>query len=442
MNTADLIARYAADFAKWGHLLSAMRFKRSLVELLGPEEAFPIVVKQLRLPDASRLMLRPVEPLLDHARKSPGVRWLWLGGQPFLHPELNVLGQGDRTPMRGRSRAGWLASFDNVTLRGRSSLLHMGEKVLRDVEEGESTGFSDNPEYDPWILNACDEGYWMMEPTWPSLTIDEAFMLTGGRSIDFGYWMSDYLPKLGMAMRAGWRGEMPVLVDQTVCKTIRDALPSLLPSTCTLIELPHLGTIQVGRLWCVPALSFTGFYPTEWDKQTWEKSATHPSRFGLCVGSALSQVEQTRALCEPSGMDRLFLARREEDDKASKIVADLEALIAEHRFAKVYPEELPFLEQIRLVRHARFIVASDALSSLAVFARRGTKLCILSPPCTYPLADLNAALQALQIHASVVTGPDSPADEFSPFWYDYKVELPVLSRFFGDWLGDGSGEAS
>jgi hypothetical protein len=437
LKIAELLARHQLEISTWGHLRAAMRLKRSLVELIGVEAAFPIVANELQLPDASRLALRPVVPLLDAARHSPTVRWLWLGGQSFAQPELQVVGHSTHTFAAGRSRAGWLASFDEVTLRGRSSLLHVGDKVLLDQEHGEGSGIGDYPEFDPWVLSTDDGGYWMMEPARPPLAMDEAFSLVGGHTVHLDHWLTEYLPKLGMAMLAGWPEGIPVLIDQNIPRAIVDALPRLLPPGCKAIGIRNLGAVQVGRLWCTPSPSFRGFGGISWDVDTCQKTSLHPSRLAMCLASAVSRAENLRAAREPTGQERVYLACREGVKQRLTNIEEVEALLGQRGFAKVCGEDLDLLGQMRMARHARFIVApEEATVFLSMFARPGTAVCILSPSDTQPLLELNAVLEASGMRTTILTGPDSPAEESSAALDEngYSIDLSTLSDFLDDWL--------
>jgi capsular polysaccharide biosynthesis protein len=437
LNIAELLARHQLEISTRGHLRAAMRLKRSLVELIGVEAAFPIVAKELQLPDARRLSLRPVIPLLDAARHLPTVRWLWLGGQSFVPPEPRVVGHSTHASSPGRSRCGWLASFDEVTLRGRSSLLHLGDKALLDQEHGEVSALGDYPEFDPWVLSADDRGYWMMEPARPALAMDEAFSLIGGHSVHFDHWLTTYLPKLGMAMLAGLPEGMPVLVDEIIPKGILDALPRLLKPGCKLIGVRNLGTVQVGRLWCVPSPSFIGFDRAKWNVDADQKTSLHPSRFAMCLASAVSRAENLRAVREPTGQERVYLACREGVKQRLTNIEEVEALLGQRGFAKVCGDDLDLFGQMRLARHARFVVApQEAGVFLSMFARPGTAVCILSPSNTQPLLDFNAVLEASGMRTTILTGPDSAAEESSAPLDEsgYSIDLSILSDFLDDWL--------
>jgi capsular polysaccharide biosynthesis protein len=427
----ELIARYRNELGSWGKLPAAMRLKRALVRRLGLDAAFAVVARELAVPDTGLLRRREVGLLHDHAQRSPSFKLLNAGGERFQQPEPETIGAGIRGPMWGRTRAAWLACFDEATLRGRSNLLQVGDKILVDREQYEGAIFEDNPEYDPGVLYAEHDALWLMEPPSPSMRLDEAFMLSGSHSIDFGHWVTECLPRLGMALAAGWRGGMPVLVDERIPKTMKAALPDLLPANSPLVAIPHLSTVHVKRLWTVPNPMFVGFYPTQFFMETWDQMAAHPASFSRWMDALMARVEPA----QDSGADRVYLARKPGRKKALRNYAQIEEVVAHAGFSKVYPEDLSFAEQIRLVRSARFIVAPEGSNNLlALFATAGTRLCTLNPPYTHPLTDLNGLLSHRGVEMQVFTGEAHPTEEFSPFWWDYTIDPVAFAAHLDRWL--------
>jgi hypothetical protein len=430
----ELIERYKSDIPLWGGLPAAMRFKRALVRRLGPHDAYPIVIRELKLPDAERLVPMPIRSLYEAAKRSPDFHCLRAGGERFRQPEPNVIGPNLRQPMWNRSRSAWLTSLEDVTVRGRSNLLHLKDAVLVDRETHEAAVFEDNPEYDPAILHAEREFFWVMQPVCTRLVFDEAFMLVGSHAVDFGHWITECFPRLGMAYEAGWRGGMPVLVDERIPRTIRTALPSLLPPNSPIVEIPHLAAVQVKKLWTVPNPTFVGFYPTQFLMETWDQQAPHPQSFCSALGAFVDRLPPEYGTHVP-GVERLYLARRPGKKKALRNHAEIEDAMQRLGFSRIYPEDLTFAQQVQAVRSAQFIVAPEGSNNLlALLAKPGTRLCTLNPPYTHPLTDVNALLAHRGVNMQVFTGPAHPTDELCPFWWDYEIDASALTEFVRGWV--------
>jgi capsular polysaccharide biosynthesis protein len=244
-----------------------------------------------------------------------------------------------------------------------------------------------------------------------------------------------------MARLAGWTGGMPVLVDSKIPGTVRAALPRLLPADAPLVTVPHLAPLRVDRLWCMPNAVYVGFFPGEdvslADQARWVPA---PRRFATLLREVAAMTSEATAT--PTGIPRLYLGRKPQRQKRMLNDEQIRQVLDRHAFHCVFPEDLGLLEQLRLVRHARFIVAPEGSNaSLALLARPGARLCLLSPPSTYRLGADSATFAELGIDATVLTGPsatDSPnyTDRaLWSFWNDYRIDADQLDGILGAWLG-------
>jgi capsular polysaccharide biosynthesis protein len=435
---AGLVRRLREEEPTWGHLPAAMRFKQALVAELGTESAFRVVREVLAVPGTELLRARPVRSMYQVAQDEGLVLTrLWPGGTPFLHPVPKVLGESNHADFGGVNRSGYLACLEDAGIRGRSALILAGGDVLVDFEDGERDRFADNPEYDPGILHAERDVFWTMEPLAPTMEVDEAFMLSGAHTLDFGHWMTEYLPKLAIAMRAGLP-RMPLLVDERIPQTHVQSLHLLTPGGAEILTIPHLAPCRVKRLWFSSNPMYMGFYPTRWVEETWTGMATDAARFAALMRTVKDQVGADAL--EPTGVERVFFARKPERRKKKLLNhPEIESIAMSFGFQVVYPEDLSFREQMRLAHHARFVVAPEGSNSfLAFFSLPGTRVCTLSPTYTFPLADINAILHALDVDCTILTGPMTSDDPDWPFWNDYTVDPRVFRDFLEAWLRDGA----
>ena len=435
---ADLLARHAEDIPTWGHLPAAMRLKQAAVARLGPDAAFEACRGHLGVPGLDRMQRLPVRAMHDAARESGSiVGELWPGGVAFERPSMRVLGP-ERTGMGqlpGIDRSAYLARLDHVGLRGRSALLHWQGQLLMDYEGAEFASLPDNPGYDPGVLHADGRDVWFMDASGPALRIGEAYLLSGNHSVDFGHWITEYLPRLALARLAGLPAGMPVIVDHIVPSTILGALPLLLGADTPVIRLPHLSVASVERLWCASNPIYSGFYPTQWNAATWSSIGSEPSHLATLLRELARMFGP--AIDEATGDDRVFLARRPSRSKKKLLNHEaIEAVASSRGFRIAYPEDLPLVEQVRLVRGARRLVAPEGSNALlAWFARPGARVAMLSPTYTLPLLDVNGILRELDVDLTVVTGPDTPTEEeFCPYWNDYTIDAADFGRFLDGWL--------
>lgn len=437
----DLTDRLRADRAYWGHVGAAMRFKQALVARVGVEAAFPLAVQEVGVPQLHALRRRSPRSIGDVARtEGRAYRELWPGGACVPLPPPTVVGEGDHGALAVTERAAYLACLDDVLVRGRSDLLLRGDEALADFERDEYHRSRDNPEFDPAVLHANGTEFWTMEPTHDVPRLPEALMLCGAHSRGFGHWMTEFLPKLATARLAGWGGAMPVLVDEQIPGTVRTALAALLPADAPLFTVAHMAALRVDRLWCMANPAYAGFFPSESntaaDIAHWSAA---PERFATLMREVAAMVDARTE--RPTNIGRVYLARK--PDRRKRLVNDTSVaeVLRRRGFHCVYPEDLGLVEQFRLVRHARHIVAPDGSNSLlATMARPGAKACILSPPSTHRLVDVCATLAALGVEPTIFTGPcDTTGADYTEhplwsFWNDYRIDATAFESFLQGWL--------
>lgn len=421
---SDLLERHALEIPIWGHLPAAMRLKQDAVARIGAQAAFELAREALQVPGLDFLQQRKIAGLGESARKhASSFTEVWPASEKFLRQPLHVVGGCVPPRMPGQRRSAYLACLHDVAARGRSSVIAWKQWALVDAELDEASAFPDNPEYDPGILAPEGDCFWMMHAREPAFRLAEAFWLAGSHTVDFGHWITEYLPKLMIARRAGLPDGVPVLVDANIPATVRAALPRFLAPGTPLITVPHLAEVQVERMWLAPTPQYAGFYATQWDERVWNARSADPDSMALLLSDIRKMTDGD--IDSSSGFEKLFLARKPSRGK-KKLVnhLELETIAGERGFKIIYPEDFSLLEQIRLARHARHVVAPDGSNSLlAFFAQPGTRVCTLSPPYAYPLADIGSILASLGIPLTVLIGPDTPIEDgFGEFWNDYRID--------------------
>lgn len=427
-----LLARLREEQPHWGRLPAAMRFKQDLVKHYGVYEAHRLAAPALAVPGIDVLQHCAVGNLHDAAKASGSYRLLWDGGESFTAPPTRIVGRNDHGPFAGLSRAAYAASLESCAIRGRSALLRQGSNtVLQDFEGHERDGMSDNPEYDPGVMASAPDHYWMMGPSSATglLEVDEAFLLSGSHTLDFGHWVMEYLPRIAMAKMAKLK-PMPVLVDLQIPQSLIESLDIFWPERTATIALPHLAPAIVRKLWVAPCPMYMGFYPTEWSGRTWLAMATHGPLFAALIRELLRPLPPV-----PAG-GRIYLARKPNQLKKRLLnYAEIEAIARQKGFDIVYPQDLTFAEQLRISRSAEVILGPEGSAMFwAFFSRPGTRACVLSPEHTFPLADINSVMTALGIDYTVFTGISASGDPDWPFWVDYTIDPAAFSAFLSDWL--------
>ena len=137
--------------------------------------------------------------------------------------------------------------------------------------------------------------------------------------------------------------------------------------------------------------------------------AAPPARFTETVREMVRRIEPIAAIA--TRQDKVYLAGSGQGNAALLNAAEIEAAAVARGFAIVHPEDLSFAEQVRLIRHAEFIVMSEGRQVLlSLFAKPGTKLCCLSPDGAEPGLPLRL-LDGLDVDFIVLNGPEDYPDQ-------------------------------
>jgi len=414
-----------------------MRYKQALVRELGVEEVFTFYQEMFALPDSGRIDRKAVTSLYEFAKEhGAAFHMLDPGGEPFSMPPPRIIGEGNPRALEGVSRAIFVTCLIDAQVRARSGFIAAGDTALLDYQGDELARIDDELDFDVAVFHAEDSAVWMIGPEDEDNTIElnEAFMLLGPHSDDFGHWMLDLLPRYIAADASGALPPVPVLIDAGMAETQRECLQLMLRPGVEIIELPPFATARVRRLWCAPGQMHLPLPPKRDERLKRDYQTPPPARFATLIREMARRAEPIAM--SPTGRDRVYLSYRSEPPHLLANSADIETVAVARDFQVDYPEELSFAEQVALVRHARFIVAPKGPQVLlALFARPGTKLCCLCPTGRVSLSSL-ALLRELDIDVTVLEGPSVHDGEDGSGQLNYRVEAGALCNLLDAWLGD------
>jgi capsular polysaccharide biosynthesis protein/glycosyltransferase involved in cell wall biosynthesis len=424
---------HATDFEYSGRRnhYELMRYKQALVKELGVEDGFALYRDLFDLPNSERTERQPIGSLHEYAllHGNP-FREIVTAGQRFAIPVPPVIGEGNQRPSESVSRSIFVACVNNARVRGRSGFIQADGLALLDYQ-GSELAPNDRLDFDPAVFHRLGDTAWMIMPEegHETIEIDEAFTLLGVYSDAFGHWMLDYLPKYIAATASGALPKVPVLIDQAMPETHRQSLELALPRDVEVVALPSFAAARVGRLWCASSPVYMAVLEETTDPPRPDRFEPSPEHFAAIYRELARRAEPHISV--PTGMDRLFLARKPFLRRKYN-AAEIEAAAAAHGFVVVYPEDLNFVEQARLLYHARFVVAPNGSASmLAYLARAGTKVCILSHPDIAYLQD--ATLDELGIELTFLTGPYTEKHEEFQHFSNYEIDPARFADFLSHW---------
>jgi hypothetical protein len=428
--------RYFDYSAGQPNLYLLMRFKQALVAEFGLEKGFAIYRQTVTRHAGTRLCARLLESQFAFAiNRSAAFTELAPAGEVFTVEPPRVIGPGNHRPLIASTRSFYLACLADARIRGRSEVIDTGDCSLVDFQGLELSRIDDELEFDPAIFHCPEYTVYDIAPDRDadSTQFDQAFTLLGAHTDFFGHWMWEYLPRYVAAVLSRGLPPVPVLIDAHMPRSHRQALELVLPGPIPVIEIPAFAAVSVRRLWCAPNLMYMPLHEKSNDRFFSDYVASPPMRFAPVIQEMTKRADL--ALGNGGGPERVFLARK--DFRHRKLVnrAAIETIAKQHGFALAYTEDLEFIEQVRLLRNAHFVIAPEGSALfLTFFARAGLRLCILNNPETEGLAVYDGLLAGMGVDITVVTGPEVKKHHELANYSDYRIDETRFCRFLDGWL--------
>jgi hypothetical protein len=416
------------------NLFLLMKFKQLLAQEHGIDVGFDLYRKTISKQKDATLRLQELESHYTYCKRhSQEFLEIFPSGESFTIMPPRVVGEGNHRPLENTSRSFFVACVEDARVRGRSSIIEVANVALADYQEGELERIDDELEFDSAVFHRDRERIWTISRDRVALKLDTAFSLLGCRTDFFGDWLCESIQKYVAATLYGRLPAVPILIDARMPETHRQALELMLAAQAEIIEVPAFETVEVKRLWSASGIGYMPFHQKFTERFKWDYLACSPERF-LPVEDEMCR--RADPVLGPSrGPSRVFLARKEFRHRKLAKRAIVEALAKARGFAIVYPEELDFIEQARLLRDARFVVAPEGSALfLCCFLSRGAKVCILNHRNTEGLVLYNGGCDAKDIELTIITGPRVGPQRGSPQDVDYMIDADVFGRFLADWL--------
>lgn len=400
-----------------------------------PEKGFSLYREVMAYPPKARLARHAIESIQQFAQASAAVySEIEPAGESFELIPGPVLGVGNHRIISGRTRTLYVAAIDQVRLRGRSQLMQHAGRIFLDFEGDEFDRIDDEIELDSAVYTHAGRQAGLIEDETESKPLEagECFSLLGPNSVAFGHWIAEYLPRLAAALASGRMPPVTVLIDANLPRQHRESLELLIGSGSRIVEVAPQQRIDVGRLWFSPTYYYAPILARMNGRYREETVSAPPARFARLARFMAARYSAVGACRD---MERVFLARRARGHRILCNAGLIQRVAEEFGFVLVYPEDMPFAEQIRVIRGARYVVGPEGSAQfLAFFANPGTRIAILNHQHTELLTGVTAQLHALEMEVTVVTGPIVRRDPDYVHHSDYIVDESIFRRFLKDWL--------
>jgi hypothetical protein len=415
-----------------------MLFVKQALAQLPVDQAYAQFAKTLQRPSDGKLSSKQLLAVRGIAeREGAFFRELEPAGESFVNQPCRTVGENDDRLLTNNKRSLYLAAFDQVATRGRSQLIEMPDKVLLDFEGEELARIDDEIELDSAVLRRNGDKLWVIdESPADALHVDQCFSLLGPNSFAFGHWIVDFLPRLWITLESGLMPPMPILIDQGMSRQHRQYLELVVPQGTQIIEVKPMQRVEIGRLWFAPTFYYAPIYPQFNSRFRYDFVAAPPDRFRRIFQALLARMLPSVGPSE--GVEKIYLARKPGGHRKMTNHQAIERAAEREGFRCVHPEDLDFVEQLRLVRQAKYLVGPEGSAFfLAFFAHPGTRACVLNHPHTEYLTTVTAMLDALDVDCTVLTGPFRRVDPDDYVHHsDYEIDVDVFSEFIRNWSKD------
>ena len=422
------------SFRDTGALEPLMKGKQSLVARFGLEDGWRRYKDLLGLPATARIRYATLAGQGDYARRHAS-RFVETsaGGAPFRVEALPVIDGATSPAVLSRARSTHLARLDNVSVRGASAAIVTDHHALLDFEDAELDLFDCEFDIDPSFFSASRHSAWVIgaEDDPACLRIGEAFTQLGPQISDFGAVMMTHLPRYLWAEMSGELPRVPVLIPAGLPPTIRAAFRLFVPPDVEIIEVDPMRPVEVDRLWCSSNLH----YGPAREVMDERYSTLHQFPSPELMAPVVSELNRRAAphVVRDGGPENVFLARKPRRWAQLVNSPEIEAIVEEHGFTVVYPEELTFVEQMNLLANAKRVAAPQGS---ALF------LCYFAPPETKLLVLDNESSEGVNVwrvflpHCELVamSGTIVDRDESFPHRSSFRIESERLRAVFREWL--------
>ena len=415
------------------NLFMLMNLKHLLQQTHGIVAGFELFRRTVPKLHDSRLVLRRLHSQHSFAlAQARSFAEIVPAGEPITILPPTVIGDGNHRPLTNVTRSFHVACLTDVILQGRSSILISGDLALADFQADELARIDDELEFDAAIFHRDGDDVWMMDSGRPARLIPEAFSLLGCRTDFFGDWLCEFVTKFVAAMHSGHLPPVPVLIDADMNASHREALELMMPDI-DIIEIAAFEPVQVQRLWLASSIGYMAFHQKLNERFKWEYVLSSPERF-LPVEDEMAR-RADLVLGPARGPERVFLARKGFRHRKVVNSEEIEAIAAAQGFAIVYPEEFDFVEQVRLLRGARYVIAPEGSALfLMYFLDAGAKVCILNHQETDGLVLYNGGSDAKGIDLTIITGPEAGVRRGRSLDMDYRIDPVVFADFLAGWF--------
>lgn len=336
--------------------------------------------------------------------------------------------QANRTKTTVFGNRPYVCMVRNATILSKSSMVLTADGYALNDDAGhprygEFVDFS----HDKSIV--CQRGNQMLidDGQYQMAAIDGAIMLSGAASDAYGHWVPEFLCRLKFLAQHPDFADLPFIVDEEMPQSHFDFLRQMFSNA--IVILPKMGGFHCARLLVAPPPSF---YPAHLSGNhnipIHEVGPFSPQ----CIQFLRERVFDS--LPAASRRDRkIYLSRRKRQWRLLLNDTEIAAHLEARGFEIVFPEELTFIEQVRLFQQATVIVGPSGSSWInLMFADPSTQVLVIGQPNLFNFNGFVGPMRMLGYDPQFVCGTEG---DHKNKHANYSVAVTrideALATFFG-----------
>jgi len=316
-------------------------------------------------------------------------------------------------------------------------LVLCGDAVLIDAEPFERASPPLQLDVDAAVIfHEDDDSIWLMEP--PKATIPHlprALSLLGVHSYNFGHWMTEFLPKLWICMGKPEFDNVAILVDRQMPAQHVEALRCFVGEHHQLITIEYGDRVHVSELWACSAPVYfpVGPRPNIGVPSTDGLLNVDANLYVSLLQTAVARIPEKSSALMPT---RIYLARKDTQHRRLINRIEVEEVFKRHGFVIMDLGEIPFADQVALLRRADYVAGPDGSSFLnCFFGQPGMVILSLAPPDTSDADMFNQICRALGHRFYTAVGE---IDTVHPMYFNmssFRIDAEMLDGWLTKSLG-------
>jgi capsular polysaccharide biosynthesis protein len=192
-------------------------------------------------------------------------------------------------------------------------------------------------------------------------------------AVNYAHWITEVLPRICAFCKVEKFKEIPIIINDGLHKNILESLFLTVESSRKIISLPVGRGLQVDEVYIT---SPTGYVPFGWRSSNLD-GHFHGAFSRYALNLVREQLDPIEEAVKSKMPNKIFLQRRADVRRLSNSI-ELETFLISEGYAIINPEDLSFLEQVRLFQNATEVIApTGAALANAVFCRPNTRVVIL-----------------------------------------------------------------